>query len=60
MKETLKKVCDRLLKVDSIMTLTFTFVVAVKAVRNDFDISEIFYMIVGSYFVKNSIKNNNT
>lgn len=46
MKERLSK----LLTIKSIVTITFTFVVAAQAYKGQFDITELYYMIIAFYF----------
>ena len=52
MKERLNK----LLTVKSIVTIIFTVVVAVKALKGQFDIESIYLMIIGFYFGTQSEK----
>ena len=46
MKERLEK----LLTVKSIVTIVFTVVVAVQAIKGQFDIKDLYYMIIAFYF----------
>lgn len=46
MKERLEK----LLTVKSIVTIVFTVVVAIQAIKGQFDIKDLYYMIIAFYF----------
>lgn len=50
------KICNRLLKVDSIVTILLTVVVCVLALKGQFDIKETFLMIIAFYFTKKAYK----
>ena len=52
MKERLSK----LLTVKSIMTIALTAVVVVQALKGQFDIKDIYLMIVGFYFGTQTVK----
>lgn len=52
MKERLEK----LLTVKSIVTIVFTIVVAVQALKGAFDITKLYYMIIAFYFGTQSEK----
>ena len=58
MKEMLIKVIGNLFSVKSIMTLSLTYVVVVQALRGQFDIKDIYLIIIGFYFGTQAMKNN--
>lgn len=48
----LNKIADRLLKVDSIVTILLTIVVCILAIKGQFDIKDVFFVIITFYFTK--------
>ena len=46
----MKKRLENLLTIKSIVTVVFTFVVAYQAVKGQFDIEDLYYMILAFYF----------
>lgn len=52
----MKKRLDKLLTVKSIVTILLTVVVVIQAIKGQFDIRDIYIMIMGFYFGTQSAK----
>lgn len=46
----MKKRLDKLLSIKSIVTILLTLVVVVQSIKGEFDIRDIYIMIIGFYF----------
>ncbi len=56
----MKKRLDKLLTVKSIVTIALTIVVVVQALKGQFDIKDIYLMIMGFYFGTQTLKETET
>ena len=56
----MKERLDKLLSVKSIITILLTLVVVIRALMGQFDIKDIYLIIIGFYFGTQAKKNNAT